>query len=150
MPRPPPPDERRQHIGERVRARRSELRLTQDALAERTGLSKSFLSEVEGGRSDASGLNYLKLAQALEMDIKYLLTGEGAPEPTRAGPAPIPEIVSRLAEERDWSHRQVLELSEALGAVIARRTRNGQHWEPSPEFVAGLAEALQKDRGGDP
>src|SRR5437870_1060971 len=69
-------------IGERIRQRRKELGRTQEALAEAAELSKSFVSEMEGGVAAASGLVYLRVAQALDVQVQWLLTG-ALPEGTQ-------------------------------------------------------------------
>ena len=62
-------------IGRRVRGRRLELGLTQDQVRERSGLSKSFLSEIESGKRAASVLSCIRLAAALEVEVEWLLCG---------------------------------------------------------------------------
>src|SRR5580692_418482 len=69
-------EERAREIGARIKARRLELGLKQEELAERAGASKSFVSELEGGRSFASGIIYLNIAKALDLNVHYLLTGD--------------------------------------------------------------------------
>jgi XRE family aerobic/anaerobic benzoate catabolism transcriptional regulator len=64
---------RKRSIGERARARRRDLGLTLKALAERSGLSARFLSEVEAGRANPSGGSLSDLADALETDVLALL-----------------------------------------------------------------------------
>src|SRR5262249_40887069 len=65
-------------LGTRVRARRSALRLTASAVAERSGLSLRFLSDVEGGRANISVVNLQSLAQALGLSAAGLLAEDSA------------------------------------------------------------------------
>ena len=104
-----------------MRQRRRELNLTQEQLAERAGLSKSFLSEVEGGQVAADGLIYLRIAECLEVSVEWLLQGEVAPPPP-ARPD-IPPALSALADELGWTHSETLDVAAALQTVIARRSR---------------------------
>ena len=52
-------------VGERVKLRRAELGLTQEALAEKAGISKSFLSDLENGRRSIGAETLLDLGRAM-------------------------------------------------------------------------------------
>lgn len=131
-------------IGARAKQRRRELDITQETLATRTGLSKSFVSEVEGGQVAASGLMYLKLAEALGVSVEWLLTGE-LPESTIVRPSDveIPAFVAQIAEEEGWSYGETLDVATALQSVVARRTR-GRRWQPSRDDLIALAAAVRR------
>jgi transcriptional regulator with XRE-family HTH domain len=60
-------------FGRRVRSRRSELELSQEALADRAGLHWTYIGSVERGRRNISLQNILKLAYALDVDAGELL-----------------------------------------------------------------------------
>lgn len=62
-------------FGERVRARRHELGLSQEALAALAGLHWTFVGQVERGQRNLSLNNLLKIALALEIDPAQLVTG---------------------------------------------------------------------------
>lgn len=135
-------------IGGRIRQRRRELDLTQEVLAERAGLSKSFVSEVEGGQASASGLMYLKLAGALGVSVEWLLTGELAERPlVESKDVSIPSFVADVAEEQGWSYGETLDVAAALQTVVARRTR-GRGWQPSRDDLIALAGAVRRLRPG--
>jgi len=133
-------------IGARVKLRRRELEITQEALATTTSLSKSFVSEVEGGLVAASGLKYLKIAEALGVSVEWLLTGE-LPESTIVRPSDveIPVFVAEVAEEEEWSYGETLDVATALQSVVARRTR-GRRWQPSRDDLVALAAAIRRLR----
>lgn len=133
-------------IGSRIKERRTELGLTQVALAEAAQVSKSFFSDVEAGQTAASGLAYLRIAEALDVSIQWLLTGATSEvEPAGNQSISIPPIVSELAEEKGWKHSETLEVAGAIQSVMARRTRDGRRWEPTRDYVLQVAEAI---RGG--
>lgn len=134
-------------IGARVRQRRRELGLTQEALASGAGVSKSFVSEVEGGLTAASGLIYLRLARMMEVQVQWLLTGEVVGELTHQSSVPVPPVLSEVAEEQGWSYRQTLDVAAALSGIVARRTRSGRAWELTREHILRIAAALPD--GGD-
>ena len=57
-------------FGAAIRARRKELGLTQAALAEFTGFSVSFLSDLENGKETAEIGKALYLANLLGLDVE--------------------------------------------------------------------------------
>lgn len=63
-------------LGPRIRARRALLRVTLDALAQRTGLSKSYLSRIENGKKTPPLDTLARIARALGTDINLLLGGD--------------------------------------------------------------------------
>lgn len=65
-------------FGERVRRRRDEQGLTQEALAERAGLHRTYVGSVERGERNVSLVNIVKLAAALEMDPGDLVSTQRA------------------------------------------------------------------------
>lgn len=66
-------------FGVRVRARRNELGLSQEALADKSGLHWTFVGQVERGQRNLSLHNLLKLAAALDIDPGQLITGLAPP-----------------------------------------------------------------------
>jgi transcriptional regulator with XRE-family HTH domain len=62
-------------LGERVRARREALGLSQEALAHQTGVHWTFLGQVERGRRNLSLHNLLKVARGLGVDPAELVRG---------------------------------------------------------------------------
>ena len=62
-------------FGSRVRERRTELGLSQEALADRAGLHWTYVGSVERGQRNVALQNILKLAAALEVDSGTLLRG---------------------------------------------------------------------------
>lgn len=62
-------------IGLRVRARRQELGLSQEQLAERSGLHRTYVGSIERGERNVASVNLVRLAEALEIDAGELLRG---------------------------------------------------------------------------
>ena len=58
-------------FGAAIRARRKELGLTQAALAEFTGFSISFLSDLENGKQTAELGKALDLVNLLGLDVEF-------------------------------------------------------------------------------
>lgn len=67
-----------QEVGGRIQARRKSLGLTQEALAERCGVTPQFVSYAETGQRAPRPENLLKLAVGLGVSVDYLLTGKNA------------------------------------------------------------------------
>ena len=63
-------------IGHRILQRRTQMGLTQEALAEKADLTPQFVSYAESGKRAMRPENLLKLAAALEVSADYLLTGD--------------------------------------------------------------------------
>jgi transcriptional regulator with XRE-family HTH domain len=144
--------ERRREIGLRVRQRRQELGLNQDALASATGLSKSFLSDLENGHTDASGLNHLRIARALKVTVQWLLDGQLGSDPAPTAPAvvAIPPEVADVANEENWPFRLTSDVAQALAAVdqnILARRACGPIGPTARDIVRDLGATLRK-RGG--
>jgi transcriptional regulator with XRE-family HTH domain len=107
--------------GDRIREVREKRRLTQDQLAEKADVSKSFLSEVENDKRSAGAETLLKIANALGASIDYLLRG-AVHETAASEPVTIPPELSRAAQELGLSYSQTLGLLDAHRSIVARRT----------------------------
>jgi transcriptional regulator with XRE-family HTH domain len=62
-------------LGERLRARRESLGLSQEALADRAGVHWTFLGQVERGQRNLSLHNLLKIAAGVGVDPAELVRG---------------------------------------------------------------------------
>jgi len=76
---PPPISTATQQFGERVRAHRNALGLSQEALAAKSGVHWTFLGQVERGQRNLNLHNLLKLAAGLDIDPCELVKGLQAP-----------------------------------------------------------------------
>ena len=71
--------------GQALRRLRIRAGLRQSELAEKAGLSKQFICDLEHGKSRPSGDSIVRLAYALQVDAGDLLTLWYGPEPRRSG-----------------------------------------------------------------
>jgi len=60
-------------FGKAVRYRRNELEISQEELAERANLHRTYISDLERGRRNVSLENIEKLAKALNLSISELI-----------------------------------------------------------------------------
>lgn len=63
-------------MGNRILERRKKLGLTQEALAELSGLTTQFISYAESGKRAMRPENLMKISTALGVSTDYLLTGD--------------------------------------------------------------------------
>jgi DNA-binding XRE family transcriptional regulator len=63
-----------QRLGKRIRALRAERGMTQETIARRAGLSRAYLARLEIGRHNPPILTLVKIAKALKVPIRDLLT----------------------------------------------------------------------------
>ena len=62
-------------LGMRIRKRRKAMRMTQEELAQKLGLSLSFLGHIERGTRKASLETLVSIANVLDVSLDYLLSG---------------------------------------------------------------------------
>lgn len=65
-------------MGNRLRRKRKQMKLTQETLAELSGLSVKTIISAEKGQKALRPENIVRLCESLEMDISYLMTGQNA------------------------------------------------------------------------
>ena len=63
-------------IGEKIRRKRNELGMSMKMLAEKTGLTSGFISQVERELAEPSITSLRKIAEALDVAVFYFFTEE--------------------------------------------------------------------------
>ncbi len=97
-------------IGARIKSLRRGRGLTQEKVAERTGLSVNYLSRIERGLENPTLDTLLGLAKALKVDPLDLFTFEHEADPRR-----LRQFVARLVNEvRDDQLGQAAKVLRAL------------------------------------
>src|SRR5271154_6206999 len=81
-----------QRIAERVRGLRASRGLTLEALAERSGVSRSMISLIERGESSPTAVLLERLAMGLTVPLASLFDA----------PGPTPQPVARRADQLQW------------------------------------------------
>lgn len=65
-------------IGQRIKERRKELKITQTQIQEKTSISSGNLSCIENGKYLPSSIALLELSKILECSIDWILTGKSS------------------------------------------------------------------------
>lgn len=80
-------------FGDRVRERRTELKLSQKALAKASGISQSTVAQIEGGRNKGT-TEIISLARALSVHPEWLQNGRGSKSETNHKSASIDSSIN--------------------------------------------------------
>jgi transcriptional regulator with XRE-family HTH domain len=62
-------------LGQRIRAKRKELGMSQEGLAHEAGLDRSYVGRVERGEHNLTFVALVKLARAMQCDVAALTVG---------------------------------------------------------------------------
>lgn len=128
--------------GDRIREFRKDLGWTLEQLADKTQLSKGFLSDVESNNRNVSTDNLLKIANAMGASLDYLLRGQQAKPTNRREPVQIPSTLSIFAEDQSLTYTDTLTLLEMWNSVVARRS-NQSIKAPTVEDWRRLYDAMK-------
>jgi XRE family transcriptional regulator of biofilm formation len=131
-------------VGGRIRLVRTKRGWSLEQLAEKAGISKSFLWEVERG-SDIGGERLLRVANALDASLDYLMRGQVSDDESKTSTVEIPAEVDELAKEAGLTYRQTLALLEIDRSVMAHRRdvrpiRDREYWDKLYDAVKPFLE----------
>lgn len=62
-------------LGQRIRAKRRELGMSQEGLAHEAGLDRSYVGRIERGEHNLTFVSLVRLARAMKCDVAALTTG---------------------------------------------------------------------------
>lgn len=93
-------------FGDRIRARRKELGMSQPDLAKAAGLKQPTISNIERGRNRGSAY-VVQLAHALKCAAQWLATGKGKPDQDEVE-SPYSELLSKY-RQADPHTRQIID-----------------------------------------
>lgn len=96
-------------MGKRIKACRKRLKISQEGLAERTGLSVQAVSTAERGVKALRPDNLLKICRILGVSADYLLSGETTKENLR-----FSDVVEKLNALSDKQVKSVLYLIDVM------------------------------------
>jgi transcriptional regulator with XRE-family HTH domain len=108
-------------FGDRIKQRRLELGWTQDTLAQKAGISKGFLSDLENGKRGVNAETLLDIGRVLGASLDFLMTGT-ADEAEARPEIEIPKPLAEFASARGLSFRQTLTLLQMQRQIVAHRS----------------------------
>jgi transcriptional regulator with XRE-family HTH domain len=139
-------------VGERLREIRLLRRATLRAIADRAGVSESFLSQVERGRASASVASLRRIAGALGVSVADLFDSSGPPTPRVLRRDERPSLsfgvlgTKRLLTPRPLSHLEVFVGEFDVGGSTG--TEPYAHGD-SEELLIVLNGTVQLELGGE-
>src|SRR5919109_2062900 len=138
-------------VGERLRALRRFRRCTLRTIADRSGLSESFLSQVERGRSSASIASLRRIADALGVSIADLFDLDGVPGPRVLRRAERPALAfGVLGRKMLLTPRPLQSLEVFVGELEVGGSTGEQPYAhgDSEELFVVLSGTVRLDLGG--
>ena len=144
----PPPQ-----IGSNIQRMRKEEGLTLEGLAERSGVSKAMLSQIEADKVNPTVLTIWKIARGLEVELDAILKGSW--EPVRKFSVTHSEDVAVLDTADKGPHIQVyspLSMAEDLEIYLlafdpGSALVSGRHAPRSEEFLTILEGRVRVEAG---
>ncbi|MDQ1353831.1 MAG: hypothetical protein QG657_4138 [Acidobacteriota bacterium] len=94
-----------EEFGQRIKAVRRRLNMTQKEFGEAVDLSVSFISDIESGRSKACLDFFFNLARKFNINLNYLILGEG-------------EIIDTESKHHSMSHKKVGQSINSISELI--------------------------------
>ncbi len=144
----------RSPIGLRIRARRKQIGLAQTALAERAGISPSYLNLIESNRRAVGGGVLLRIAAGLGVAVDDL-TGareqrlahdlaEVFADPLLAGVAPSEAEAEDLVAAHPRAARAIVQLHRAHGEAVAAAEAYANRLRSDPLLAELLHQVLSR------
>lgn len=148
-------------IGQRIRAQRKALRLSQEKLGSRIGVAGGAISQWEGDKTRPIGENLMRLAAELRLSPDFILTGKNAsttvtPSGIDSSTAPLITYMQSKSWGKDSSYRELdgginfiqtnIDLSRsAFALAIKGRGMEPEFSEGDVVFIDPLVTALPGD-----
>ncbi len=140
-------------IGGNIRRLRKEAGITMDVLAERSGVSKAMLSQIESEKVNPTVATVWKIAQGLAVDINELLAGSTGP--VRKFHVTTRDDITVLDSDEEGLHISVLtpiQLVEDLEMYLLTfkaggALRSAPHFPRTEEFLTVISGAVRVRAG---
>ena len=91
-------------LGERIRKRRQEMKLSQESFAEKAGISVNTVSRIEGGQTAMSVEIFRKIIEILETDANILL---GKEEGDTERQESVQEVLYQI-QKLEWKEQKII------------------------------------------
>jgi transcriptional regulator with XRE-family HTH domain len=144
----PPPK-----IGSNIQRMRKEQGLTLDGLAERSGVSKAMLSQIESDKVNPTVLTIWKIARGLEVELDAILKGSWEPSRrfavTRSGDAAVLDTSDNGPHIRVYSPISMAEDLEIYQLEFAPGTAlvSGPHAARAEEYLTVIQGGVRVEAG---
>ncbi|MFT8308525.1 helix-turn-helix domain-containing protein [Acetobacter malorum] len=112
-------DPKKVAFGVRVRTKREQRGFTQAELGRMIGLSENSVVQYETGRAVPKSANFQRLAEALGVSSRYLLTGDAPDEITKAQTEPELKALEILRGVPATQQGAVIDALRAIAGAIA-------------------------------
>ena len=122
-------------LGPKLRSLRKDRALTLEAVADRAGLTKGFLSLVERGQTTISVPNLLKVCEILGVSVGSLFDYPESPVVRSGLRSSDRDGRQRNSRIRADPAERAAPAGDALGAQARRRYRRRHPWTPETIFV---------------
>ena len=113
-------DELAVRIGERIRATRKTLGMTQAVLAEHAGMSTQFVAELEAGKKNMSVLTLARICEALNVSPDFMMGMEHEP------PTEMDIIIDYLRNLPKEHIPDVVGILRAYQSIVCRYEKKSQ------------------------
>lgn len=91
-------------LGERIRKRRQEMKLSQESFAEKAGISVNTVSRIEGGQTAMSVEIFRNMIEILETDANILL---GKEEGDTERQESVQEVLYQI-QKLEWKEQKII------------------------------------------
>lgn len=91
-------------LGERIRKRRQEMKLSQESFAEKAGISVNTVSRIEGGQTAMSVEIFRKMIEILETDANILLGKEDGDTERQES---VQEVLYQI-QKLEWKEQKII------------------------------------------
>ena len=91
-------------LGERIRKRRQEMKLSQESFAEKAGISVNTVSRIEGGQTAMSVEIFRKMIEILEIDANILLGKEKGDTEKQES---VQEVLYQI-QKLEWKEQKII------------------------------------------
>ncbi|WP_167471133.1 MULTISPECIES: helix-turn-helix domain-containing protein [Cupriavidus] len=109
-------------VCQRLRMARIEHGLTLDALAEKSGFTKGYLSKIENGKKAPPIGSLARIARAMGMELSYFFT-----DPAQAETTAIEEVDRPVSVVHHWERKPVVRGGSAYGYDYVSLAHKRQH-----------------------
>jgi len=109
-------------VCQRLRMARIEHGLTLDALAEKSGFTKGYLSKIENGKKAPPIGSLARIARAMGMELSYFFTDSGQAEATT-----VEEVDRPVSVVHHWERKPVVRGGSAYGYDYVSLAHKKQH-----------------------